>query len=117
MLVYSFPDVVRANEEAIVEVGIARMGELPVIGNMYASAWFQVMVTFNAPGVSASQADSVARPALPRAFRPRFCSSIQVSLLCRRGWLHKLTAHRSRHTLSRPGRDEYLRVLHKTELV
>ena len=38
MLVYSFPDVVRANEEAIVEVGIARMGELPVIGNMYASA-------------------------------------------------------------------------------
>ena len=39
VLVYNFPDMAKANEEAIMEVGISRMGKnLPSVADMYASS-------------------------------------------------------------------------------
>jgi hypothetical protein len=37
-LLYSFPDIAKANEEAIMEVGVSRMGILPPIADMYAGS-------------------------------------------------------------------------------
>ena len=49
VLLYNFPDAAKANEEAIMEVGIARLGDIPAIPDMYAAS---------NPGVSISIIDA-----------------------------------------------------------
>ena len=54
VLEYSFPDVAKANEEAIIEVGVARMGDLPAVEDMYASSSPNVSISIKSAYTSSN---------------------------------------------------------------